>query len=70
MLQDASWVRVALAVMIHLNVLMISAWDLLALASGRSEFTVSRLVQDWAVNNPVLPLMVGVAIGHIFWPVG
>lgn len=68
-MEEFTWVRIALAVAIHAIVLCVAAWDLAALASSNPGLTVSRLVQQWAIENPILPLAVGVTMGHLFWPV-
>lgn len=30
--------------------------------------TVSAVIQDWARQWPVLPLLIGLLLGHLFWP--
>lgn len=69
MMEDFNWVQVWLAVAIHVVILSISAWDLLALATHHGELTVSSLVQSWARGNPMLAVVVGCLIGHLFWPI-
>ncbi len=69
MVEDLRWVRVVLAVSIHVVIIACAAWDLLAIGFQRDEYTVSSLIQRWAIENPVLPLAVGVLMGHLFWPV-
>lgn len=64
------WVRTALAIAIHVVILCVAAWDLAAIATGHPTLSVSHLTQGWAKENPILPLLVGVVIGHLFWPIG
>lgn len=68
-IEELSWVRVVLAVAIHVVISAVAAWDLAAVASGHGNFTVSSLIQKWAIEAPSLPLAVGFVIGHLFWPV-
>jgi len=68
-LDDFAWVRVVLASLVHVVLLLIAAWDLTAAATNHPELSVSALTQRWAIENPVLPLAVGVIMGHLFWPI-
>lgn len=36
---------------------------------GRSA-TVSYVVQSWAIQFPILGVLIGIILGHLFWPVG
>lgn len=42
-------------------------WDVVAIAKGSRE-TVSSVLHEWSLLYPVLPLAVGLLLGHIFWP--
>lgn len=68
-MEDFGWVRIALAVGVHIVVGLVAAWDLAAAATGNPTLSVSHLTQAWARDNPVLPLAVGVVMGHLFWPI-
>jgi hypothetical protein len=59
---------VILAVAIHMLVFVIGAWDICALYSGRADATVSSVIGRWSHEMPVLPLFVGLLLGHLFWP--
>jgi hypothetical protein len=43
-------------------------WDVLVTYGGHPQDTVSNVIQQWSVMYPVLPLLIGLLIGHIFWP--
>ena len=46
----------------------IGAWDVWAIFGGNGLRTVSSYVITWSETYPVLPLAVGVLVGHLFWP--
>lgn len=48
--------------------LAVSVWDLVALANGRREDTVSEILAGWVREFPILAVAIGVVIGHLFWP--
>lgn len=59
----ATW----LSVFFILVIAAVLFWDAWATAtSGRVE-SVSTVVRGWADNNPILPFVVGVVVGHVFW---
>jgi hypothetical protein len=68
-MEEFTWVRVVLAISVHAVILCVAAWDLCAAATGHPTLSVSHLTQAWARENPVLPLAVGVVMGHLFWPI-
>lgn len=68
-MDDLGWVRIVLAVAVHVVLVLVAAWDLTAAATNHPEMSVSALTQRWAIENPVLPLAVGVIMGHLFWPI-
>lgn len=43
-------------------------WDVYLSGQGRPQDTVSAIVQGWAKSFPILPLICGLILGHIFWP--
>lgn len=47
---------------------VVALWDFLAIVSGRSDDTVSRIFLDWSQANPIFPFLVGLLSGHLFWP--
>lgn len=57
-----------LAIMLLALGLLIGAWDVSVTYRGHSGDTVSRIIQSWSVKWPVLPLVFGVLLGHVFWP--
>lgn len=44
------------------------AWDIYAAYRGQGVEPVSVVIQDWSRRWPILPLLVGVLLGHLFWP--
>ena len=45
-------------------------YDLVAMVRSGPDATISVIVHEFSKNNPIVPLAVGIVIGHIFWPVG
>lgn len=60
--------RVVFAVCMMLSCLFAGLWDVWVIAHGRPNDTVSRVLQEWSVAYPMLPLALGILLGHIFWP--
>ena len=50
-------------------IFLAGAWDVYVTFSGYPDATVSDIVQSWGMSYPILPLAVGVLLGHLFWPV-
>lgn len=48
--------------------LAIGIWDVLTLVWGEEEATVSYTVLALARAHPIVPLLVGILVGHLFWP--
>ena len=46
----------------------IGVWDVYAGIRWGGDATVSAVIQSWAKSYPVLPLLVGIVMGHLFWP--
>ncbi len=57
-----------LALLLHLCLVFVVAWDIWAWATGRRDQTVSFIVQAWSKNFPIMPLLAGIILGHLFWP--
>lgn len=57
-----------LAVLLLGNLFLAGIWDVCFLSLGRPEATVSKILQGWSLNFPILPLLIGVLLGHLFWP--
>lgn len=47
----------------------IGVWDIWVVSSGRQDMTVSSVLHDWSLRHPILPLTLGILLGHVFWPV-
>lgn len=43
-------------------------WDIYALFWLGPGSTVSAVIMMWSTRFPVIPLLVGILIGHLFWP--
>jgi hypothetical protein len=56
-----------LAIALHVLVGLIVAWDLYASFGGYPQYTVSAILTGWAEGRPILPLVLGIVLGHLFW---
>jgi hypothetical protein len=43
-------------------------WDVFQASRGAPEDSVSQTVFYWSIQYPVLPLILGILLGHLFWP--
>lgn len=48
--------------------LLIALWDLYCLGISKPNETVSYVMGEWGRDFPILPLFIGLVIGHVFWP--
>jgi len=46
---------------------LISGWDVAMLYRDEPNSTVSTVLRNWSISWPILPFMVGVLVGHVFW---
>lgn len=46
---------------------LIAAWDVYAVYGPGPRYTVSAQIRDWASEWPVLPFLLGLLAGHLFW---
>ncbi len=60
--------RYALAAALLLVVVLAGLWDIWVISMGRQADTVSAVLHQWSLQFPILPLIVGLLLGHIFWP--
>jgi len=44
-------------------------YDLVAVLVWGSEKTISTKLYGWAKRWPIIPFLIGVTMGHLFWPV-
>lgn len=49
-----------------LNAALLIGWDVFAVRRGGVEATISRVLYDAATTYPILPLLVGILLGHLF----
>jgi len=47
--------------------LIVAIWDAYAVHASNEAQTVSSVIRVWSHRYPVIPLCVGVLIGHVFW---
>jgi len=54
---------------IALTIIFLVTWDVLAILYSSNESSISSIMYDFSRKHPIIPLAVGVLIGHFFWPV-
>jgi len=60
--------KIFLAAAMLAVIVLAGVWDIYVAARGRNEDTVSSVLHGWSLQFPILPLVVGLLLGHIFWP--
>lgn len=63
------WPPFLLAVLLVGCFAVVGLWDAVAAFSGGSIQSVSAILYQWGHDWPILTLLVGLLIGHLFWPV-
>jgi len=65
--ETLSFISSCLAVAFHVIIFTIALWDIWVMMNNRPSDTVSAILTDWSKRFPMVPLCVGLIIGHIFW---
>jgi hypothetical protein len=60
--------RTLLSIALIVAALLVGVWDVIAVSRGQPRDTVSDTLYAWSARFPILPLAVGIIIGHVFWP--
>lgn len=60
--------QLILTVMLFSLAFVIGVWDIWAVYHDRGQDTVSNILGLWAAQLPILPFMLGLLAGHLFWP--
>jgi len=60
--------NVALSLFFVLAVFVVYLFDVAAVIRGSPDDSVSKVLLTWSQRFPILPLCVGIVIGHLFWP--
>ena len=47
----------------------VMVYDSVALMFWNNTYTISWVIKSWSKHFPILPLVIGITIGHLFWPV-
>jgi len=49
-------------------VIIVLFWDIAVLIMGRPEATLSAVLLQLSKDNPIISFLLGVVVGHLFWP--
>ena len=50
-------------------VVIVGTWDVfVVLIMGKPEATISAVLLQLTKENPIIAFMLGVVVGHLFWP--
>jgi len=58
-----------LAIALIATIATCGVFDVWCLYTGRPEDLMSSVLGRWSRQFPILPLAVGIALGHLFWPI-
>lgn len=54
-------------VVVLATVAIVALYDIIIYNVSGVDATVSRVTLSWASDLPIIPLVIGVVIGHLFW---
>jgi hypothetical protein len=60
--------QVLLSLFFLVIVAAVWVWDVYVIIQAKPGLTVSATMHRWSVAWPILPFLVGVLVGHVFWP--
>jgi hypothetical protein len=58
------------AILLMVVLYVVGVYDAVALMFYGHTYTVSYVIKSWSREFPIVPILVGLLIGHLFWPVG
>jgi hypothetical protein len=61
-------VQFLLAGSVSVVLFAVGIWDGIAIWKSRPDLTVTAVVQDWASRCPICLVVIGIVLGHLFWP--
>lgn len=61
-------VRFVLAAALLSVALLIGLWDIWVTSRGQEHDSISSVLLEWSRHFPILPFIIGVVVGHCFWP--
>ena len=64
-----NWHGVTVIFCVVVTILAIG-YDVIADRQGGVSATISRVVREYAHQYPLIPLLVGILLGHLFWSQG
>lgn len=60
--------KVFLAMFFLIVLTFIGMWDVYCSYKRWPDETVSACIQDWSRSFTILPILIGIVIGHVFFP--
>ena len=61
--------NVVVAIVLLFVLLVVGIYDAIAIMFFGEGYTISMVVKSWARHFPILAVLVGIVVGHLFWPV-
>lgn len=61
--------NVLVSIVLLTALLLVGLYDAIAMMFYGTSYTVSYVVRNWSSSFPIISLLVGLVIGHLFWPV-
>jgi hypothetical protein len=62
--------NVVVALVLIFVTIFVGLYDSIALMFWSAPYSISYVLKDWSRHFPILPLLMGIILGHVFWPVG
>lgn len=56
------------AVVLVAIIIWAGVWDVIAGLLWGEQATITYVVGQWSKEVPILPILVGIVMGHLFWP--
>jgi hypothetical protein len=66
-MSDSMFPEVIIGISLLVITFFVAAYDIYALIKWGTQSTVSVVMYSWAKSYPILPLMIGLLMGHVFW---
>lgn len=65
---DWDWARLATIIILVVTAILLIVWDIVVAANPVAGDTISEITLAFARKHPVVPFIMGVIMGHLFWP--
>ena len=60
--------RKATSLVLGATAILLIGWDIYVAGNRMPGDTISELLLDFSIKHPIIPFILGVLVGHLFWP--